>query len=83
MYRETFPSRIKKAREEAGYTQQQISDITGICRSSIAKYEVGSLEPSLETLGTLAQFLNVNINWLLGVTLEPEIKSVKSPKIWE
>lgn len=83
MYKETFPSRIKKAREEAGYTQQQVSELTGICRSSIAKYEVGSQEPSLEALGTLAQFLNVNINWLLGVSLEPEIKPIKSPKIWK
>lgn len=70
MYKEVFPERIKKARTEAGYTQQQVADLTQISRSNIAKYESGTLEPTLETLGTLAQFYNVSLNWLLGVAIE-------------
>ncbi|GEM_PF-1662768 len=82
MYKEIFPTRIKKARLDAGYTQQQVADITGISRSTITKYETGNLEPTLETLGTLAQFYNVSLNWLLGVTLEPNIpEPSKKPKI--
>ena len=77
MYKEIFPSRLKQARADAGYTQPQIARITGIKQSDISKYENGHLEPNLEKLGTLAQFYNVSINWLLGVTLEPEIKPVK------
>lgn len=71
MYKENFSKRIKKARLDAGYTQVQVSEITKIPQSTIAKYETGMLEPNLESLGTLAQFYNVSINWLLGVTLEP------------
>ena len=72
MYKENFPSRIREARKRAGYTQAQIAEITQISQSSIAKYETGELEPTLEKLGTLAQFYNISINWLLGVTLEKE-----------
>lgn len=80
MYSENFAKRIKKARHESGYTQEQVSSITGIGRASIAKYETGIVEPNLETLATLAQFYNVSINWLLGVTLEPKIESPKARK---
>lgn len=72
MYKETFPLRIKKARIEAGYSQQEVSNETGIARSDISKYENGSGEPSLEKLGKIAQFYNVSVNWLLGVTIEPK-----------
>ena len=74
MYREVFPARIKMARESAGYTQRQVAKETNLGQSQIAKYETGKLEPSLETLGILAQFYNVDVNWLLGVVLEPTVK---------
>lgn len=57
-------------RKLAEYTQMQVSDLTGISRENIAKYETDKVEPSIETLGTLAQFYNVSLNWLLGVTIE-------------
>lgn len=73
MYRENFPSRIKEARLQAGWTQTQVAEQTGILQSKISKYERGDLEPTLENLGILAQFYNVSLNWLLGVVLEPPI----------
>lgn len=73
MYKENFANRLKKARIEAGYTQKAAADAMGISRTNIAKYETDAAEPNLEMLGTLAQFYNVSINWLLGVTLEPTI----------
>lgn len=73
MYKETFPERLKKARIEAGYTQNQVSEITGIARPSISKFETGIQEPSLEQLGILAQFYNISINWLLSVSIDPPI----------
>lgn len=75
MYKEVFPARIKQARLEAGYSQVQTAEITGISRSSISKYENGTQEPNLEQLATLAQFYNKSINWLLGVTIELEKKT--------
>ena len=72
MYRENFPPRVRKARQDAGYTQAQVAEITGIPRSNISKYETGNQEPNLAQLGILAQYYNTSRNWLLGVTLEKE-----------
>lgn len=54
MYAEIFASRIKKARENTGFTQREVAKETGIIQSTIAKYEIGALQPDLEKLGTLA-----------------------------
>lgn len=67
MYKENFPNRIKKARLDAGYTQSEVEEVTKIRRSKISKLETGLLEPDLETLGTLAEFYAVSIDWLLGI----------------
>lgn len=66
MYREAFPSKIKKAREDTGFTQREVAKEVALPQSTIAKYETGKLEPSLETLGLLADFYNVSADWLLG-----------------
>lgn len=72
MYKEGFPKRLKAARLEAGYTQEQVAIKIGIKQNTISKYETGNLEPNLETLAKMAQFYNVSINWLLSVTIEKD-----------
>ena len=54
--------------------------MTKICQSNIAKYETGALEPDIEKLATLLQFYNISANWVLGITLEPEIKITNKQK---
>ena len=66
MYKETFPQRMKKARTDAGYTQIQVADSTGISQSIISNIENGNREPSIETLGTLIDFYEVPADWILG-----------------
>lgn len=66
MYKEVFQIRIKAIRDELGLSQIKVSAETGIHQSYLSKYENGSLEPSLEQLGTLANFYEVSIDWLLG-----------------
>lgn len=66
MYVEAFAKKLKKARQDAGYTQKQVAEETGIAQSSIAKYENQRLEPNIETLGILADFYAVSLDWLLG-----------------
>lgn len=65
MYRENFPERIKKARLEAGYTQMQVSEATGISQSIIAYIETGKREPSIENLAILIDFYEVSADWIL------------------
>lgn len=66
MYAETFAKKLKKAREESGYTQRDIAQIIGISKSTIASYETGRTEPNIEILGTLADFYAVSTDWLIG-----------------
>lgn len=66
MYKETFQTVIKLARESKGYTQQYVADMTGISRGVIAKLELGQREPSLENLGKLIDFYEISAQSALG-----------------
>lgn len=66
MYKEIIPIKLKQARIEAGYTQQQIADMLFIKRQTISKYENGKLEPNIETLGKLCDFYEVSADWVIG-----------------
>lgn len=66
MYVESFAEKIKKARKDIGYTQREVAKETKLPQSTIAKYETGKLEPSIETLGILADFYGVSLDWLIG-----------------
>ena len=67
MYAEHFKQKIKAARLNAGYTQQQVTDATGIPRSTISRLESGTRQPELENLGTLIDFYEVSADWILGM----------------
>ena len=66
MYAEQFAQKLKIARKNAGYTQIQIMEILGINRNTLAGYETGRTQPDFETLGILADFYEVSVDWLLG-----------------
>lgn len=66
MYAETFPQKLKQARLKTGFTQIEISKETKIPRSTIANYETGRTQPDIESLGILADFYEVSVDWLLG-----------------
>lgn len=66
MYYESFPSKLKSARKEAGYTQIEVTYNIGIPRTTLANYEIGRTQPDIETLGKLADFYCVSTDWLIG-----------------
>ncbi len=66
MYSETFPQKLTQARKDAGYTQTTVAELIKIKRSTLASYETGRTQPDIETLGKLADFYNVSIDWLVG-----------------
>ena len=68
MYRESFPSKLTKARKEAGYKQIEVAEATEIPRSTIANYETGRTEPDIENLGKLADFYEISLDWLVGTS---------------
>lgn len=67
MFKENFMNNIKRARESSKMTQQQVADILNTSRTNITKYETGTLEPNIETIGLLAELYNVSTDWLFGI----------------
>ena len=66
MYKETFPERLKKARLNTGFTQDETAKETGIPRSTLANYETGRTEPDIENLCKLIDFYGISANAVLG-----------------
>ena len=61
-----FANIFKNLRMKSGLTQQEMADKLNISRSSIGMYENGEREPSFELLETIADYFNVDMNYLLG-----------------
>ncbi len=57
-------SNIKKYREQKGLSQAELAEKIGFERSSVAKWENGSLKPYAETLQAIATVLDVPIQKL-------------------
>lgn len=57
----TVGERIKNARKEAGYTQRQLSEKSGVAAVSIQQYERGIRQPRFEQLEKIAEALNVSV----------------------
>lgn len=70
MYSEHFTKKIKLARKNAGYTQKQVEEITGIPQATICRIEKGEREPNIENLGILADFYEVSLDWLIGTGIK-------------
>jgi transcriptional regulator with XRE-family HTH domain len=66
MYAESFPSKLKKARKDTGFTQIEIEKELNIPRSTLANWEIGRTQPDIESLGILADFYEVSVDWLIG-----------------
>lgn len=61
-----FKDRLRATRMARGYTLQQTADAVGVALRSYQKYESGDSEPSFNYLVTLADFLQVPTDFLLG-----------------
>ena len=61
-----FKTRFKELREASELTQVEIAEKLGLSRSRIGMYETGKREPDYVTLEMIADFFNVDIDFLLG-----------------
>ena len=60
--------RLKELREERNLTQKQISTLLGLNSVTYLHYEKAQREPPLAVLVQMAQFFNVSVDYLLGIT---------------
>lgn len=61
-----FSERFKELRSCRKLSQQELADKLGTSKSSVNMYERGEREPSLEMLECIADFFNVDMDYLLG-----------------
>ncbi len=62
----SFSEMLKYLRKREGLTQQELSQKLKISKSTISMYENGNREPDFETLEMIADFFNVDMNFLMG-----------------
>lgn len=60
-----FGARLKRYREEQGFSQQQLADAIGIHLSQLSRIEREASTPSAETLIALARALHASVDTLL------------------
>jgi transcriptional regulator with XRE-family HTH domain len=61
----TFGEKLKKARTEAGYTQNELANKLTVSRAAIAKWESDRGMPDVTNLKAIAEALGVSIDYLL------------------
>lgn len=62
----SFKDMLKYLRNRESLSQSELAEKLGIAKSTISMYEVGKREPDFETLEAIADFFNVDMNFLLG-----------------
>ncbi len=74
--------RLQKARKQAGFTQQQLCQKSGLSYSTLAKIERGAIKaPSIFTIQQIAKVLGVGIDELLGnKKITPQLPQKKTSK---
>ena len=61
-----FGSIMKLLRAEKGMSQQEIADALKVSKSAINMYERGERQPNFETMELIADYFNVDLDYLYG-----------------
>lgn len=70
----TFGDKLRKARLQKGWTQEQLAQQIGIAKSTLTGYEKGNREPDVFKIKRILEILDVDSDYLLGVSREPKQK---------
>ena len=61
-----FNERLKQLRTEASLSQQEFATAISLSKSSVNMYERGEREPGIATLECIADYFNVDMDYLVG-----------------
>ena len=67
--------KIRELRKARGLNQDQLAELASLNRVTIAKYELGRIEPGAQALARIADALEVSTDVLLGRAEEPSVIS--------
>ena len=69
--------RLRECRERGNYTQREVSIYCHLTEKAYQNYELGTHEPKLSIIMRIAEFYNVSIDYLVGLTDDPSPKQRK------
>ncbi len=63
-----FPTQLRKLRKEKGVSQDELSKILGVSKSTLGLWETGDTLPDARSLHDLAVYYGVSADYLLGLS---------------
>ncbi|MBR1645766.1 MAG: helix-turn-helix transcriptional regulator [Selenomonadaceae bacterium] len=68
-----FGERLKQIRKERNLMQKQLAELIGSTERGVQHYESGDREPAFRVILAILDNLDVDANYLLGRTNNPQI----------
>ena len=68
---EGFPERLRQLRKSQHVSQRTLSELCGLSKNAVARYESRERTPTMPTLEALADFFGVTMDDLAGRTKNP------------
>jgi transcriptional regulator with XRE-family HTH domain/quercetin dioxygenase-like cupin family protein len=72
-------ARLRQARQEAGLSLREVARQLGVSASFVSQLETGKSQPSVATLYSLAQLLNVSIDELFSPPMPSDVQAKARP----
>lgn len=69
----SFASRLRQAREQSGFTQQDLAEKLGVTKSAVGNYENGVSSPKRDVLLKIFDVLQVEPNFLYQDSFSSEL----------
>lgn len=63
---EDFPRRLQKLREQQRKSRRTLSELCGLQKDAVRRYERGEARPTYEALIQLAEYFEVSLDYLTG-----------------
>ena len=73
----TFSDKIKRSREIAGLTQEELAEAVGVSRRTVASYESENVIPRRATIAKLASALKVSFKYLSEESCEDPLADIE------
>lgn len=70
---ELFSARLRQLRLAAHLSQQGLADILQVTKPTVSRMENSQRAASIEVFCVLADYFNVSIDYLVGLTDNPEV----------
>ncbi|MBO5571552.1 MAG: helix-turn-helix transcriptional regulator [Ruminococcus sp.] len=68
-----FYERVKELRNSLGINQVEFSKKIGVTKQCVSNWENGYIQPSIDTLITIAKTFSVSTDYLLGINDNPTL----------